>query len=123
LYQRPTKKSEAVLPYERVYLSLEMAPGYAPGRCRRIFGANVRAARKLKGWSQERLGDEADLHRTFIGPVERGEQNVSIDNMERMAAALEVDLADLLVSGQDGQRDDPGGEVEAAPLPSSALIE
>jgi transcriptional regulator with XRE-family HTH domain len=53
----------------------------------------VRVSRKL---SQEALADACGLHRTYIGSVERGERNISIDNMEKIAAALGVDLQELL---------------------------
>lgn len=60
------------------------------------FATNLRAARKAKGLSQEALGELAMLHPTYVGSVERGERNVSVDNMERLAAALGLDVVDLL---------------------------
>jgi transcriptional regulator with XRE-family HTH domain len=60
------------------------------------FASNLRIKRKEKGISQEDLADLAGLHRTYVGSVERGERNVSIDNMERLAAALSLDVIDLL---------------------------
>ena len=59
----------------------------------------MRAARTAKGMSQEALADACGLHRTYIGSVERGERNISIDNMERIAVALGIDLQDLLRKG------------------------
>jgi ribosome-binding protein aMBF1 (putative translation factor) len=58
----------------------------------------LRAERYARGLSQERLADLAGLHRTYVGSVERAERNVSIDNVERLAKALDVDVALLLVS-------------------------
>lgn len=46
--------------------------------------------------SQESLAELSDVHRTYVGSVERGERNVSIDNMERFANALKVQLRDML---------------------------
>ncbi len=63
---------------------------------RRIFAENLRKARLAKGLSQEALAELATLHRTYVGSVERGERNVSIDNMERLAAAVGVALPELL---------------------------
>lgn len=63
---------------------------------RRIFAENLRKARLAKGLSQEGLAELADLHRTYVGSVERGERNVSIDNLERLAQALDVRLPALL---------------------------
>jgi transcriptional regulator with XRE-family HTH domain len=59
------------------------------------FGARVRQLRNDRGWSQEGLADKAGLHRTYIGSVERGEQNISLENIEKLAATLEVSLAEL----------------------------
>jgi transcriptional regulator with XRE-family HTH domain len=63
---------------------------------RRQLGARVRALREAKGLSQERLADEAELHRTYIGGVERGERNVSFDNIVRIARALGIKLNTLV---------------------------
>lgn len=63
---------------------------------RQRFAKRLRALRVQQGLSQEKLADLADLHRTYVGSVERAERNVSIDNMERLAQALKVDIVDLL---------------------------
>ncbi len=63
---------------------------------RKIFAQRLRQIRQIKGLSQEELADMAGLHRTYVGSVERSERNVSIDNMERLANALEVDITELL---------------------------
>jgi transcriptional regulator with XRE-family HTH domain len=67
-------------------------------RLRGIAAANIRRTRLSLGWSQETLAHEAGLHRTFIGHVERGETNLSIDNLERLADALKVAAAQLLTA-------------------------
>ncbi|HEV3415197.1 MAG TPA: helix-turn-helix transcriptional regulator [Pirellulales bacterium] len=63
---------------------------------RHILAANLRCIRKSKGFSQESLAENAGLHRTFVGAVERSERNVSIDNIERLAIALGISVSDLL---------------------------
>jgi transcriptional regulator with XRE-family HTH domain len=63
---------------------------------RQNFAHNLRSLRSAKGISQERLADLAELHRTYVSSVERCERNISIDNMEKLAAALGVDIRDLL---------------------------
>lgn len=60
------------------------------------FARGLRAARVERGISQELLADLAGLHRTYVGSVERGERNVSIDNMERLAAAMSLDVSELI---------------------------
>ena len=52
-------------------------------KTRRLFGKRVREFRKTRGYSQEQLADKAGLHRTYIGSIEHGEQNISIDNIEK----------------------------------------
>ena len=64
---------------------------------RQIFGINLRRYREELRLSQEDLAEKADLHRTYIGSVERGERNVSIDNMERLASAVGRTIPELLV--------------------------
>jgi len=62
----------------------------------KTFAQNVRTLRLQKGWSQEELARRADLHRTYIGAIERHERNVSLLNVERIAKAFKVDVKDLL---------------------------
>jgi transcriptional regulator with XRE-family HTH domain len=62
---------------------------------RYYFGQRIREIREQRGLSQEDLGMKAKIHRTYIGSVERGEQNISIVNIERLARALGVSLAEL----------------------------
>lgn len=59
------------------------------------FGARVREIRKEKGLSQEELSFRADLHRTYIGMIERAEKNITLANIEKIANALEVSINDL----------------------------
>jgi ribosome-binding protein aMBF1 (putative translation factor) len=63
---------------------------------RKLFAANLKAARESHGLSQEALAHDAGMHRTYLGSVERGERNISIDNIERLARALGVEPADLM---------------------------
>lgn len=66
---------------------------------RERLALNLRAERAARGISQEQLADMAGLHRTYVGSVERRERNVSIDNIERLAGALELDIVALLRRG------------------------
>lgn len=56
----------------------------------------IRELRKEAGLSQEELADLSGLHRTYIGSIERAEQNVSIDNIGKIAKALKIKLSELL---------------------------
>ncbi|MDQ3330609.1 MAG: helix-turn-helix domain-containing protein [Planctomycetota bacterium] len=60
------------------------------------FGERLRSVRTNAGFSQERLAEIAGLHRTYISSVERGERNVTIETVEKLAHALNVTLADLM---------------------------
>jgi transcriptional regulator with XRE-family HTH domain len=60
------------------------------------FGANVKRLRQAAGLSQEALAAKAGVHRTYLGSAERGERNVSLDNICRIAAALCVAPSALL---------------------------
>ena len=62
---------------------------------RYLLGLAIRRRRQELGLSQERLAEIAGVHRNFVGHIERGEQNVSIDSLVRFAVALKVKLADL----------------------------
>jgi transcriptional regulator with XRE-family HTH domain len=59
------------------------------------FGQRLRELRQAKGLSQEELAFRAGLHRTYISSTERGQRNVALLNIEKLAAALEVGMADL----------------------------
>ena len=61
-----------------------------------ILGTTVRELRALLELSQEGLAERCDLHRTYIGGIERGERNVSLENIVRLATALDVTPSKLL---------------------------
>ncbi len=61
------------------------------------FAQNLKQRRLELELSQEGLAEIAGLHRTYVGSVERAERNISIDSMERLAAALRVDVVQLLL--------------------------
>ncbi|GMU74250.1 MAG: hypothetical protein AMXMBFR44_4470 [Candidatus Campbellbacteria bacterium] len=60
------------------------------------FGKRVREERERKGYSQERLGELAKVHRTYIGMIERAEKNITLTNMEKIARALGKRVNDLV---------------------------
>jgi transcriptional regulator with XRE-family HTH domain len=59
------------------------------------FGERVREIRKEKGLSQEELAHKADLHRTYIGMIERAEKNITLINIEKIANALDKSITEL----------------------------
>lgn len=60
------------------------------------FGKRVREERIKRGLSQEQLAELANVHRTYIGMIERGEKNISLLNIERIAEALKTSVSELL---------------------------
>ena len=68
---------------------------FQPGAARQRVAENLRIARLLRQWSQEDLAEAADLDRSYISGVEHAERNVSLDNLERLAHAVGMTIADL----------------------------
>jgi transcriptional regulator with XRE-family HTH domain len=68
------------------------------------FGERLRAVRQQRGISQEKLAELAGLHRTYVSSIERGERNVSLVNIERLAAALGVAMGELMPDGAQPPR-------------------
>lgn len=68
----------------------------ADTKSRKALGSKIRKIRKEQGYSQESLADEIGLHRTYIGAIERGEQNVSLDNIVKIAKTLKIKPSQLL---------------------------
>jgi len=71
--------------------------GVQRATARQRVAQNLRAQRLSLQLSQEELASRADLHRTYVGSVERGERNVSVDSLDRLAAALDLDVMQLLL--------------------------
>ena len=67
-----------------------------PGNARQRVATNLKKLRMMRGLSQEKMAEAADFHRTYVSQLERCVTNISIDGLERLANALNVDIADLL---------------------------
>jgi len=63
-----------------------------------LFGKALRTLREERGYSQEELAERAGLHRNYVGGVERGERNVALENIVKLAGALSVRSRDLFDS-------------------------
>lgn len=62
------------------------------------FGRKIRELRLLKGLSQEELAYRANVHRTYVGMIERAEKNITLLNIEKFAKALEINICELFNS-------------------------
>jgi transcriptional regulator with XRE-family HTH domain len=60
------------------------------------FGRKIRFEREKRNISQEKFGELAGIHRTYVGMIERGEKNITLLNMEKVAAALNISLKQLV---------------------------
>ncbi|HBR21731.1 MAG TPA: transcriptional regulator [Nitrospiraceae bacterium] len=68
---------------------------------RKDVGKRIKELRKLCGLTQEELGEKANLNYKFIGELERGKVNVSLDSLFRIAKALEIHVSDLFRNGKE----------------------
>jgi transcriptional regulator with XRE-family HTH domain len=68
----------------------------AVGDLQRIVGRNLRAYRQAQGLSQEAFADQLGVHRTYMGALERGERNLTLQSLERLAEELGVEARELL---------------------------
>ena len=73
-----------------------MNNGLPQSHTRQYLGLRVRLLRVARGWIQEVLAELAGLHRNYVGHVERGEVNVGLENLMRLAGALEVSVVELV---------------------------
>ncbi|MDD3999480.1 MAG: helix-turn-helix transcriptional regulator [Bacilli bacterium] len=61
-----------------------------------LFGIRLRQIRLEKGLTQEQLGYECGLHRTYVGQIERAEKNITLKNIEKIAKHLDINITELL---------------------------
>ena len=66
-----------------------------------LLGRRIRSLRNTKGWTQQELGNQADINYKFLGEIERGQQNPSFNVLVKIATALEVELPELFRFEQD----------------------
>jgi transcriptional regulator with XRE-family HTH domain len=85
------------------------------GQLQTVVGSNLRRLRRQLGYSQESFGEHVGWHRTFVGAVERGERNLTLRTVERLAAQLDVHPLALLFDGVSSFR--PVTEVGLADHP------
>lgn len=71
-----------------------------------LFGSQLRRLRQARGWSQEYLAGVADINRSFVGEIERGDAVPSLETLGKLAAALDLSVSALLV-GIDDRRGAP----------------
>ena len=67
----------------------------------KVFGSNLRKYRMQKGLSQEKLAELSGLHRTYIGDIERFQRSISLENVQRIATALEIETYKLFIDNME----------------------
>jgi transcriptional regulator with XRE-family HTH domain len=77
------------------------------GELQRALGRNLRAYRKAHDLSQETFAEIMGVHRTYMGGVERGERNLTLRSLERMAGRIEIDPLELLRPSDDNGQAPP----------------
>lgn len=65
------------------------------GNIQEAFGQAIRKLRMEQGISQEKFADLCNLHRTYISDIERGVRNISLENIDKMAIALNIRISDI----------------------------
>jgi len=74
------------------------------GTLRKQLGKRIRELRKAKGWTQQELAERADLDYKYLGAVERGERNLTIDNVQKVADGLGLDAHQLFLFTEKGEQ-------------------
>lgn len=64
----------------------------------RVIGQRIRNYRKHLGLSQEQLAELADFHPTYVGQIERGERNATVESIEKIAKAMNIPLSELFIN-------------------------
>jgi transcriptional regulator with XRE-family HTH domain len=89
-------------------------------RLQRRLGKAIRRLRQLAGFSQERFADEVAVHRTTMGRLERGDFNVTLETLERLARGLKMSVSSLLAEAEGEARERRGSRI---PDPGTAAAE
>jgi ribosome-binding protein aMBF1 (putative translation factor) len=91
------RKRKEIIDVEWTYTELEfVSSNFEANKLKEKFGKNVRRIRELRNISQEKLAAKAWLHRTYISDVERGKKNISIENIGKIAKALNMKVHSLM---------------------------
>lgn len=77
---------------------------------KRRFGKAIRQRRRSLDLSQEQLAERAELHRTYISSIERGERNPSLENIEKLAKALDISISALFANYGIEVESEPSGQ-------------
>src|ERR1035437_9604826 len=75
-----------------------------------LLGKRVRELRAARKWSQEEFAHLSGFHRTYVGQIERGEKNISFENLSKVAGVLDVTMSELLAGLEDAGGVDAGSK-------------